>query len=208
RKILRDKKLEIVADAQQIIEFPNENNCNALPLKNFQEYVKKNKNTITQPSDQGCIAVFFGSKTNDTYWEFYRDARGSNSINPPINTNNIDTIKTALVAAVDKYIKWSADKNTDNSHIRGKNGFFTCYRHTEKGVENAQKLKENIKDSYSPTQLTEYIDTFLSRYKRLGGKYNTHSCASFILDALAKACPNSSWQELSEKTTSPHIVSP
>ena len=61
-------------------------------------------------------------------------------------------------------------------------------------MTRAQELQVNVWKAKTAEEAENFIDQFLNSYIRLGGKYNTHSCASFLIEELVKL-KNSPWTE-------------
>lgn len=129
-------------------------------------------------------------------------------INPPRPKKSteqlVNDISNAVNTAQTNYSNWYQNLPA-GQNLRGPNGFFTWFRHTQTGQQRAVKLKQTVMDigidadaRYSPPEKLSFmlmeINDFLCD-KKTG--YHTHSFSSFLLDELIKInAPELPWSKL------------
>lgn len=113
-------------------------------------------------------------------------------------TTSLTMFQTAVFEALQDYENWYKDKREpgEKPYREKENGFFSKWRHTDKGQQKAKILYAEItsKEIVDIAQIKEKINGFLSQYKD-GEKIHVHSFASFLLDKLNQF-HDSPWQHL------------
>ena len=162
--------------------------------------------------------TFFFDLLKTTYYHIRQQFSAAPLAHDPL----LLEIKTAVATAQQNYARWYNTQSTQGStnfikwfyhgshrpeqermlrtdpSLRGANGFFSWLRHGSYGQNRAIRLNQAISRATCDESAIDIVNTFLTDSKT---RYNRHSFASFLLDAL-KEVHDSPWSGLAPNSTS------
>jgi hypothetical protein len=113
-----------------------------------------------------------------------------------VTTKPSKSIAVQLLEAVNKAQRNYAQHYQDNSkNARGPNGWFSWFRHGERGQSNARLFKERFKTLCAAHEHETIYSTLEHLFSADDTRYNRHSFASYLLDELSLVFKNNNKKE-------------